>query len=195
MINKMLFIAAFLGIAAAGLSAEGNHEPRYFEGTRIQHDFSIEYDYSPEQLFPLMCPVREYDWMSSWKGTIVYTESGYAEKYVVFYHKVPFPLHNKKAYWTATQYDPDRFLQWCITVPDLCIVVIDGKLNPLPGGRTRIDYQYRITGLSKTGNKAIKEKFSLENLLAEINQAKKEMEYYLKTGTMLEKDFESTMFK
>lgn len=51
---------------------------------RIIHQYQMNFHFSPESIFPLLCPVREYDWIPHWKCKIVYSNSGYAELGCVF---------------------------------------------------------------------------------------------------------------
>ena len=192
--KNIWFGTVLMVVCLASAYPRGNHEPKRFDGERIVHNLSLEYDYPVEDIFPLLCPVREYEWMSSWNGTTVYTESGFAEKYVVFYHKIPFPFLFKKAYWTATQYVPDKQIQWCITVPGICIVVIDETMENLEDGKSVFRSRYHITGLSRTGNKLIAKMFSRDSLLKEVFRARDEIQHYLATGTMLDTEYESDMF-
>ena len=37
-----------------------------------------------EEIFPLLCPVREYDWIPGWGCDVQFTESGVAEDLCVF---------------------------------------------------------------------------------------------------------------
>ncbi len=39
---------------------------------------------APETVFPLLCPVREYDWIESWHCRMVYSKSGFAEQDCIF---------------------------------------------------------------------------------------------------------------
>lgn len=192
--KKIVLIELFFILTVNLASAGGNNEVRWFDAKRVVQEITMEYSYSPEEIFPLLCPVREYEWMASWKGTIAYTDSGFAEKYVIFYHSIPFPLIFEKAYWIATQYNPPEYLQWCVTVPGLFIIVIDEKMTALEGSKTVIDYIYTVTALSETGNKMIEEKFSREALMKEQIRTKDEIEYYLKTGKMLGTEYKSDMF-
>ena len=37
-----------------------------------------------EKVFPLLCPVREYEWIDGWSCRLVHSESGFAEKGAIF---------------------------------------------------------------------------------------------------------------
>lgn len=54
------------------------HQP-CTERVRKQFSRSQHVHASPEAIFPLLCPVREYDWIPGWDCRLVYTESGLAE--------------------------------------------------------------------------------------------------------------------
>ena len=51
---------------------------------RIKRVCTAHYQGTPEQVFPLLCPVLEYDWLEHWDAEIVYTESGVAELDCIF---------------------------------------------------------------------------------------------------------------
>ena len=38
----------------------------------------------PEKVFPLLCPVREKDWLDGWNYKMIYSKSGLIEKNCVF---------------------------------------------------------------------------------------------------------------
>ena len=38
----------------------------------------------PERVFPLLCPVREHEWIPAWKAEMVHSKSGFAELDCVF---------------------------------------------------------------------------------------------------------------
>ena len=38
-----------------------------FKGNRVVHEFTQTNSAAPEKVFPLLCPVREDDWLPGWK--------------------------------------------------------------------------------------------------------------------------------
>lgn len=36
------------------------------------------------EIFPLLCPTREYDWIEGWECDLLYSESGIAEQDCIF---------------------------------------------------------------------------------------------------------------
>ena len=60
--------------------------------TRATRTFVQKLVAPPERVFPLLCPVREADWLDGWDPLAVYTDSGIAEPGCVFITKAaPHP--------------------------------------------------------------------------------------------------------
>ena len=80
----------------------------------------------PARVFPLLCPVREADWIDGWTPDIVWTKSGFCEPDCVFVaHAEP-----QNAIWYVTCHDPERHhVEMLKIVPGLtaCRLTIDLK--------------------------------------------------------------------
>ena len=72
--------------------------------SRIRHSYTQQIIASPEQVFPLLCPVREADWVPGWTTGMVLSESGTAEQGCIF----TTPDDDKEAIWIITRYDLDN---------------------------------------------------------------------------------------
>ena len=55
-------------------------------------------------MFPLLCPVREEEWIPGWKAEIVHSESGFAELDCVFVTE----LFDGRDVWSVSRYEPDQ---------------------------------------------------------------------------------------
>jgi hypothetical protein len=55
-----------------------------FNGKRAVREYTHLVDAPPGEVFPLLCPVRERDWIPGWTAEVVYSESGVAELDGVF---------------------------------------------------------------------------------------------------------------
>jgi hypothetical protein len=51
---------------------------------RIYQEFTGTWNATVEDIFPLLCPSREADWIPGWDCELLYTKSGYAEDKCVF---------------------------------------------------------------------------------------------------------------
>jgi hypothetical protein len=58
----------------------------------------------PEQVFPLLCPVREADWIEGWDPRLVVSDSGLAERDCVFVTD----SSSEEAIWYITRHEPER---------------------------------------------------------------------------------------
>lgn len=55
-----------------------------FKGIRKTLSHSQQLNGTKEQIFPLLCPIREYDWIENWSCDLIYSDSGFAECDCVF---------------------------------------------------------------------------------------------------------------
>ena len=51
---------------------------------RVRHTYVQKLVASPAEVFPLLCPVREADWLDGWDPLEVWSRSGVAEPDCVF---------------------------------------------------------------------------------------------------------------
>ena len=57
---------------------------------------------TPENVFPLLCPVREKDWIEDWNPVVVISQTGIAESDCVFIT----PASPDDAIWYITRHEP-----------------------------------------------------------------------------------------
>lgn len=54
------------------------------EPIRVVRSYTQKLCAEPERIFPLLCPVREAEWLHGWNPLIVYSQSGFAETDCIF---------------------------------------------------------------------------------------------------------------
>lgn len=149
---------------------------------RFVKQATLELSADAKAVFPLLCPVKEQDWIDGWSDicTIVYTDSGIAEEACVFETDIPSEGH---AVWICSKYDAQNTeIEYIKHVVGKAIVKWSMAVRDVPGG-SNIYAVYNITGWGDEGeafarlfaDKGAKELFG--NLEDEIN-------YYAKHGTM-----------
>ena len=70
----------------------------------------------PDRVFPLLCPVREADWIHDWDPLAVWSSSGVAEVDCVFV----MPGTPEPSIWYVTRHEPDRgFVEMLKIVPEM----------------------------------------------------------------------------
>lgn len=85
----------------------------------------------PERVFPLLCPVREADWIHDWDPLTVWSVSGVAETDCVFVTPgTPHP-----AIWYVTRHEPERgFVEMLKIVPEMTACRLSIQLAATPTG-------------------------------------------------------------
>src|SRR5271170_7576269 len=77
-----------------------------FQGKRVTHEYTQNNVAPPEKVFPLLCPVREADWVPGWEYRLIYSKSGVAEDGCVF---ITPNEDGTETTWVVTDYDPASF--------------------------------------------------------------------------------------
>jgi hypothetical protein len=110
-------------------------------------DFTVEA--SPEIVFPLLCPVREREWIPGWQADIVYSASGLVEDNCVF--RSPNPKLGEGLYVT-TRHEPDHGLvEFVVFYPGICVMRLDIAATA-EGKRTHLRWRRTYTSLGAQGD-------------------------------------------
>ena len=152
-----------------------------FRGTRVTHQHTQTNQASPEKVFPLLCPVREADWVPGWRYRLIHSQSGIAELGCVF--TTPND-DGSESTWLCTEYEPARFrIAYAWVTPGLVACHIQIQLEPAAGSTTcHIAYTY--TGLSPAGNQEV-DRFTVDWFRAKMEGWEKAINHYLRTGQVI----------
>lgn len=137
---------------------------------------------TPAKVFPLLCPVKEADWIDGWEYVMIYSQSGVAEKGCVF--TTPGP-GNKITTWYITEHDAENFrIEFVRMAPGEMVVKIVIQLTDNKDGTTVSDISYEYTALSEEANSRISNELDtvFRNSMLYWEKA---MNHYLQTGTKL----------
>lgn len=160
-----------------------------FEGNRI-HEFTQKNPATPDKVFPLLCPVREADWLPGWQYRLIYSESGVAELGCVF--TTPNPpgsaspnRDTAETTWIVTDYDPGAFRIGYLWIdPGHIITELRIQLIASDSSGTRTVIRYRYTGLSPEGNAELQH-YTEEWFESKMKNWKRTTNHYLRTGTKM----------
>lgn len=136
--------------------------------------------FRPERIFPLLCPKREYDWIESWKGNIIYSKSGFAELDCVFSTEFPGDM---KEIWIVDRIDKNEQIQF-VRFTESRVIRYRITLIDNNNDTTTAIWEQTITSLTNEGNIYI-ENFSDTEYENRTKALKKMLNYYLTTGQML----------
>ncbi|MTI87955.1 MAG: hypothetical protein FH748_08310 [Balneolaceae bacterium] len=139
---------------------------------------------SRDDVFPLLCPVREKDWLDGWDFTMIHSESGLIEQDCVF----TTPHHGEfETTWHVTQHDSKEYLiEFLRVTPRENVVRINITLHKVAENETEVHISYQYTALTEEQNHFIKNELehSFEESMHWWEQA---INHYLETGKMLRK--------
>lgn len=184
--NRKEFLATAIAAAVAGcatkfaLSGMAMAQPadaamsnRGFRAKRRIFQYSGELTAPPETVFPLLCPVREYEWIDGWTSEVIFSNSGVAEENCIFTSGFLGMI------WNVCRYEPPQRIEFSAVAPGQLLMRLNLLLEPLQTG-TRLHWTRMFTGLSPAGNDVI------DALPQDQERAVTQMlEHYLKTGKML----------
>ena len=137
--------------------------PKWEKGERFDYKREIMLHSTKDKVFPLLCPVREYEWFNDWKCTMVYSESGVAENNCIFYTEMGFPLFKRQVF-QVINYVPNENITFLIFINKMATIKFGATLEQLSDDSCMMTVFYEAKGLSRFGN------FFLRN------KGKKEME-------------------
>lgn len=134
----------------------------------------------PARVFPLLCPVREAEWIENWDPEIVLSESGFAEPDCVFVTSGV----SSDAIWYITQHDPDKGLVEMIKItPAVTACKLTIRLAPSETG-SEATVTYAHTSLGTRGD-AFVEAFTEEYYQSFMQEWEAQMNHFLSEGEAL----------
>ena len=77
-----------------------------FKAERVVKSYTMTLGAPPVDVFPLLCPVREYEWIEPWSCDMVFSASGLAENNAVF--RTNFPTQGDEENWVVCRYEKDH---------------------------------------------------------------------------------------
>jgi hypothetical protein len=155
-----------------------------FLAKRMVKRYEMQLAAEPEKVFPLLCPVREYEWIEPWRCDLVHSESGYAELDCVF--KTAFPGDRPEDVWVVSRFEPPGQIQF-VRINPIRAMRYSITLEANGDGTTTALWEQVITGLSPEGN-ALLESLSDERYRSEKKALELMLNHYLGTGSMLPLD-------
>lgn len=149
---------------------------------RVSHSYVQDINGSPEEIFPLYCPVRETEWAPGWDPVSVFSNSGIVEKDCIFVTSDK----DLESIWVVTVHDPEAWHVEMIKVtPGVTVCKLEIQLIPVDRSHTQAKVTYSYTSLGEAGDRFL-EGFTeayYKGFMVDWEQA---MNHYLKIGQMVE---------
>jgi uncharacterized protein YndB with AHSA1/START domain len=148
---------------------------------RVSHAYVQTNSATPERVFPLLCPVREAEWVPGWKYRLVYSASGFAELGCVF----TTPNEDgTETTWIVTEYEPSRRIAFAWIWREMIATRLTIDLTPHDGNRTNARISYEYTALSEAGEREL-DTYDEPWYAAKMEHWQKAINHYLETGSMV----------
>ena len=147
---------------------------------RIVRKYSHELDATPDKVFPLLCPVREYDWLPYWSCRMMYSETGIAELDCIFQTALP---GEAESIWTCSRYEPDQAIDYVVFTPGRQIHHLSIRLSQPAPGKTCLEWTRTFTAFTAEAESSLLG--FIDSRLNQINEiVTLGMQHYLATGEL-----------
>jgi len=129
-----------------------------------------------EDIFPLLCPVREYDWIEGWHCEVIHTRSGVNELDCVF--RIASEGQDEEI-WVTNRFEPPSLLEFIRTTANR-VIHFTIQLQSGEGG-TKLTWSQHVIGTTIEGNQSVEktDPKAFEQMVAKLE---KELDTYLTTG-------------
>lgn len=118
---------------------------------RVTHTYTQRLEGTTDEVLPLLCPVRETEWVPGWAPGLVLSDSGVAEPDCVFTTPDAAAGARAEAIWTVLAQDAERgTVEMLKVTPGFLVVRLWIALRPADGGCTA-EVTYRYTALGPAG--------------------------------------------
>lgn len=150
---------------------------------RVRRTYRQHLDAPPERVFPLLCPVREADWVPGWDPSLVVSASGVAEDDCVFV----MPRNDADdAIWVITRHDASAHaVEFVKVTPGHTVGRIAIALASDGPQHTVAAVTYQYTALSDAGEAFVRD-FTEAAYVDVMQRWEQRLNHYLRTGRMLE---------
>lgn len=136
--------------------------------------------FSAQAIWPLLCPVREYDWIEPWKCEMVRSVSGFNELGCVFI--TDFPTELGEEVWLTSRFDENERVEF-VRTNAARIIHLTIELKSKDDG-TGLIWTQHVTALGDECTAYFKEKTAM--FAGQVAMLERMLIHYLTTGTRLQ---------
>ncbi len=152
------------------------------QAMRLVRTYRQRIEAPPEVVFPLVCPVREAEWLDGWRYSMLYSESGLVEEGAVF--TTP-SAGEADTVWVVTRHDRvAREVEFTRFTPDSRTCVQKIAVSPSGENASHVDISYEYTSIAPAGRQFL-DASTEDAFLAAMRFWEKSVNHFLKTGTRL----------
>ena len=139
--------------------------PKGLNTERVTRSQVLRIQAGSNVVFPLLCPVREAEYLSDWQAEILYSKSGVAEEGCIF--RTPNP-GSEPSIWTMRVHEEAAgLIEFVIVTPDSRVSTLVVELRESAHGATDVTFTYTHTAIADPGRAFIAE-FTEERFLEKM---------------------------
>lgn len=147
---------------------------------RVTHAWTQSLDGTPDEVLPLLCPVREVEWVPGWAPHLVVSDSGFVERDCVFTTADAAAGEGAEAVWTVLDFDVAAHrVEMLKITPGFLVVRLSITLEPLGAAGCQAHVTYRYTALGGAGEDYVRARTS-EAYAAFMREWENELNAYLR---------------
>ena len=152
---------------------------------RVRRSYVQQLIAPPSAVFPLLCPVREADWIEGWDPLAVWSASGVAEADCVFTTAAPAGSPHA-AIWYVTRHEPgDGFVEMLKITPEVTACRLTIQLRARRTGRREATVTYTAHEPGARRATTFVAGFTEEHYRQFMQDWEARLNHYLRTGQAL----------
>jgi len=153
-----------------------------FVAKRLTRAYRQTIHAAADAVFPLLCPVREAEWLDGWRFTMIFSQSGRVEAGAVF--STPGD-GEPDTVWIVTRHDAtQRLVEFTRITPGSRTCVLRIGVTTRDDMSAFVEIAYTYTAISEAGNAFIDD-FTEEKFLRAVTFWERSMNHWLATGRRL----------
>jgi hypothetical protein len=157
------------------MSAMSDHQ-------RVVRTYRQTIDAPPATVFPLLCPVKEADWLDGWHFNMIHSASGLVEEGAVF--TTSFDA-DADTWWIVSRHDREAgVVEFARFTPGSRTCLLKIAVSAFGEAQSHVDVSYAYTSLTPAGD-AFLAAWTREAFLADVTFWERSMNHYLNTGQRL----------
>lgn len=140
---------------------------------RKVYTFEHEVAAAAATVFPLLCPVREREWVAGWQADLLYSDSGLVEQDCVF----RVPKNGYQTLWSVTHYRPeDGALAFAVYHEGHYLEHLHIQVRMIAAARCRLTWRRVYTALDHVGETFLNQythtqfETAMQGLAAQLNR-------------------------
>jgi hypothetical protein len=147
-----------------------------FRATQFTRSGIIHCKAAVEEVFPLLCPKKEEEWIPGWECETIWSNSGFNEEGAIFRTIKPY---GTELYWTTLQYDiNNKLVDFLLLAPHLYMFRFKIEIRMNVDGLLAITFTQTFTAISEEGSTFLK-RYESENYDERLKSLEALMNRYL----------------